>query len=40
MKTISTAITRPRSRSGVASATVVARMFMLNVHEAAHPQRQ
>ncbi|GEM_PF-1613800 len=30
MKTISTAPTRPRSRSGVASATVVDRIFMLN----------
>jgi hypothetical protein len=30
MNTISTAATRPRRRSGVASATVVERMFMLN----------
>ena len=29
MKTISTALTRPRSMSGVASAVIVARMFML-----------
>ena len=29
MKTISTAITRPRSSSGVASATIIERMFML-----------
>ena len=29
MNTISTAFTRPRSASGVASATIVARMFML-----------
>ena len=29
MNTISTALTRPRSRSGLASATVVERMFML-----------
>ena len=29
MKTISTAFTRPRSMSGVASAVIVARMFML-----------
>ena len=31
MKTISTAFTRPRSSSGVASATVIDRMFMLNM---------
>ena len=31
MNTISTAFTRPRSSSGVASATVIERMFMLNM---------